>query len=86
MGAMAFGDPIKEVIQLNENTVWAGSPNRNDNPDAKEAFPVIKKLIFVSYSSIYSISRIDYFVKRKKFIIGAIVLKRKNHFTSLFGN
>jgi len=46
LGAMVFGDPIKEVIQINENTVWAGSPNRNDNPDAKEAFPVIRKLIF----------------------------------------
>jgi alpha-L-fucosidase 2 len=46
LGAMVFGDPFKEVIQLNENTVWAGSPNRNDNPDAKEALPVIRKLIF----------------------------------------
>jgi alpha-L-fucosidase 2 len=24
--AMVFGDPCKEVIQLNENTVWAGNP------------------------------------------------------------
>jgi alpha-L-fucosidase 2 len=46
LGAMVFGDPIKEIIQLNENTVWAGSPNRNDNPDAKEAFPMIRKLLF----------------------------------------
>jgi alpha-L-fucosidase 2 len=46
LGAMVFGDPVKEVIQLNENTVWAGSPNRNDNPDAREALPVIRKLIF----------------------------------------
>ena len=30
LGAMVFGDPCKEVIQLNENTVWAGQPNRND--------------------------------------------------------
>ena len=35
LGAMIYGDPFKEVIQLNENTVWAGSPYRNDNPDAK---------------------------------------------------
>src|SRR5665647_1053382 len=46
LGAMVFGDPINEVIQLNENTVWAGSPNRNDNPDAKEALPEVRKLIF----------------------------------------
>lgn len=46
LGAMVYGDPCKEVIQLNENTVWAGSPNRNDNIDAREALPEIRKLIF----------------------------------------
>jgi alpha-L-fucosidase 2 len=46
LGAMVFGDPCKEIIQLNENTVWAGQPNRNDNPDAKEALPQVRKLIF----------------------------------------
>jgi len=46
LGAMVFGDPANEVIQLNENTVWAGQPNRNDNPDAKEALPLVRKLIF----------------------------------------
>ncbi len=46
LGAMVFGDPFKEIIQLNENTVWAGQPNRNDNPDAKEALPEVRKLIF----------------------------------------
>ena len=46
MGAMVYGDPYKETIQLNENTVWSGQPNRNDNPDAKEALPTIRALIF----------------------------------------
>jgi alpha-L-fucosidase 2 len=46
LGAMVFGDPCKEEIQLNENTVWAGQPNRNDNPEAKEALPEVRKLIF----------------------------------------
>ena len=46
LGAMVFGDPANEVIQLNENTLWAGQPNRNDNPDAKEALPEVRKLIF----------------------------------------
>lgn len=46
LGAMVYGDPSNEVIQLNENTVWAGSPNRNDNPDAKAALPEVRKLIF----------------------------------------
>lgn len=46
LGAMVFGDPVNETIQLNENTVWAGQPNRNDNPDAKAALPEVRKLIF----------------------------------------
>ena len=43
---MVYGDPSKELIQLNENTVWAGSPYRNDNPDAREALPEVRRLIF----------------------------------------
>ncbi len=46
LGAMVYGDPVNEVIQLNENTVWAGQPYRNDNPDAREALPEVRKLIF----------------------------------------
>lgn len=46
LGAMVFGNPSKEEIQLNENTVWAGQPHRNDNPDAKDALPEVRRLIF----------------------------------------
>jgi hypothetical protein len=46
LGAMVFGDPSRETLQLNENTVWAGSPNRNDNPNAKESLNEVRKLIF----------------------------------------
>ncbi len=43
---MIYGDPYKEKIQLNEITVWGGQPNRNDNPNAREALPEVRKLIF----------------------------------------
>ena len=46
LGAMIYGDPREEKIQLNENTVWAGQPHRNDNPDAKEALSKVRQLIF----------------------------------------
>ncbi len=46
LGAMVHGDPNKEKIQLNENTIWAGQPYRNDNPDAREALPKVRQLIF----------------------------------------
>jgi len=46
LGAMVFGNPVNERIQLNENTLYSGSPNRNDNPNAKEALPKVRQLIF----------------------------------------
>ena len=46
LGAMVYGNPGKEIIQLNESSVWTGSPNRNDNPDALAALPEIRKLVF----------------------------------------
>ncbi|MFC6858394.1 glycoside hydrolase family 95 protein [Zunongwangia atlantica] len=46
LGAMIYGDPNHEILQLNENTLWAGQPYRNDNPNAKEALRQVRKLIF----------------------------------------
>jgi alpha-L-fucosidase 2 len=46
LGVMVFGNPAKERLQLNEETVWAGQPNDNSNPDALEAIPEIRKLLF----------------------------------------
>jgi alpha-L-fucosidase 2 len=46
LGAMVYGDPYKERIQLNEITVWGGQPNRNDNPDARQALPEVRRLVF----------------------------------------
>lgn len=45
LGAMVYGNVPLESIQLNEHTVWSGSPNRNDNPAALEALPRIRRLI-----------------------------------------
>ncbi|SIN70335.1 glycoside hydrolase family 95 protein [Algoriphagus halophilus] len=46
LGAMVYGNVDTEILQLNEHTVWSGSPNRNDNPDALDALPEIRELIF----------------------------------------
>ncbi|PSL33393.1 glycoside hydrolase family 95 protein [Chitinophaga ginsengisoli] len=46
LGGMVFGNPAEEIIQLNEGTVWTGSPNRNENPEALAALPKIRQLIF----------------------------------------
>ena len=34
LGAMVYGIPHREEIQLNEETIWGGGPYRNDNPEA----------------------------------------------------
>ena len=43
---MVFGDPFNERIQLNESSVWAGSPYTNYNSKALESLPEIRQLIF----------------------------------------
>ncbi len=46
LGSMVFGCPAQEHLQLNEGTVWAGGPYRNDNPAALNALTRIRALIF----------------------------------------
>ena len=46
LGAMVFGDVNKERIQLNEETVWSGSPQESDNPRAAVHLDKIKELLF----------------------------------------
>jgi alpha-L-fucosidase 2 len=46
LAAMVFGVPAVEHLQLNEETIWAGSPNNNANPNAKDALPIVRKLVF----------------------------------------
>lgn len=46
IGAMVFGGTAEETIQLNEETLWTGGPNTNANPQAREAIPEIRKLLF----------------------------------------
>lgn len=46
LGAMIFGNPDTELIQLNENSIYAGGPHQNGNPQAKEVLPEVRQLIF----------------------------------------
>ena len=46
LGAMVYGDPTHEELQLNEETVWGGSPHNNVNPLAKDHLDEIRSLIF----------------------------------------
>ncbi len=46
LGAMVFGGVDKERLQLNEVSLWSGSPQDGDNPEALPALHEVRKLIF----------------------------------------
>ncbi|WP_080838177.1 glycoside hydrolase family 95 protein [Cohnella massiliensis] len=45
LGAMVFGGVESERLQLNEDTLWSGSPKAGNNPRAREALPEIRRLL-----------------------------------------
>ena len=67
LGAMIYGNVEKETIQLNEHTVWSGSPNRNDNPLALDSLAIIRQLIFEGKQ------------KDAERIAGRVIITKKSH-------
>ncbi len=46
LGAMVFGNPAVEQIQLNEETIWAGSPNSNAHKLEDGVLDKVRSLVF----------------------------------------
>src|SRR5688500_6213938 len=47
LGAMIFGRPDIELIQLNEETLWTGGPvDKNPNPDAPKYLQPVRDALF----------------------------------------
>lgn len=46
LGAMVFGRVEEELIQLNEESVWAGGPYYNEMPAMRDSIPVVQRLWF----------------------------------------
>ncbi|MCF7674257.1 MAG: glycoside hydrolase family 95 protein [Akkermansiaceae bacterium] len=46
LGAMVFGSTAVERVQLNECTLWGGSPDDYFNPEAGKHLPELRSLIF----------------------------------------
>lgn len=67
LGAMVYGNVENEIIQLNEHTVWSGSPNRNDNPLAHDSLAIIRQLIF------------DGKQKEAESIANRVIITKKSH-------
>ncbi|KAG6735658.1 hypothetical protein POTOM_061698 [Populus tomentosa] len=45
LGAMIWGGVALETLQLNEDTLWTGTPGNYTNPHAPEALSVVRKLV-----------------------------------------
>ncbi|KAF2294593.1 hypothetical protein GH714_013160 [Hevea brasiliensis] len=45
LGAMVWGGIPSEIIQLNEDTLWTGTPSDYTNPDAPEALSEVRNLV-----------------------------------------
>ena len=46
LGVMVHGGSEREELQLNEETIWAGSPHNNVSPAAAAALPQVRELLF----------------------------------------
>lgn len=46
MGVMVYGGTAREELQLNEETMWGGSPYQNDSPAALNCLQKVRGLIF----------------------------------------
>ncbi len=67
LGAMVYGTPATERIQLNEETIWTGGPNSNANPEAKDALEGIQNLIWKGE------------IKKAQDLCGQKFISRTNH-------
>lgn len=46
LGMMVYGTPSCEELQLNEETLWGGSPHTNHSTKALAALPEVRRLVF----------------------------------------
>lgn len=45
IGAMVYGNPLQEIYQLNEETLWSGYPQDCNNPKAAETLPLVREAV-----------------------------------------
>ena len=84
LGAMVFGNPAIEQLQLNEETVWSGGPNNNITSESGAAIPELRKLIFEGkFEEAQAIADVKMFPKRNSGMIyqpvGNLFLKFDGH-------
>jgi alpha-L-fucosidase 2 len=84
LGAMIFGNPAREQLQLNEETVWSGGPNSNITSESGAAIPQLRKLLFEGkFEEAQAIADVQMFPKKNSGMIyqpvGNLFLQFKGH-------
>jgi alpha-L-fucosidase 2 len=70
LAAMVFGNPAKEQLQLNEETVWSGGPNTNVTAASGAAIPQLRKLIFEGkFEEAQALADVEMFPKKNSGMI-----------------
>ena len=63
LGAMVYGRPNEEIIQLNEDTFWSGSPHDNNSSESYAHLDEVRQLIFDGHEEEASRLIDQYFIK-----------------------
>ncbi|SMD03884.1 glycoside hydrolase family 95 protein [Pedobacter nyackensis] len=84
LGAMVFGEPANEQLQLNEETIWSGGPNSNITAESGAAVPELRKLLFEGkFEDAQAIADVKMFPKKNSGMIyqpaGNLNLKFDGH-------
>ncbi|WP_433831232.1 glycoside hydrolase family 95 protein [Flavobacterium anhuiense] len=66
LGAMVYGVPQSDTIQINEDTFWSGSPYQNVNPNAKKSLKQIQNYL-----------QNENFIEAQKLALSNIIADRK---------
>lgn len=79
LGAMVFGSPAQERIQLNEDTYWTGGPYSSAVKGAYKALPQVQKLVFdgkyLEAHNLFGRTMMGYPVEQQKYqSLGNLVL------------
>ena len=45
LGAMVYGGVDREILQVNEESMWFGGAVNRNNPDSRKNLPVIRELL-----------------------------------------
>lgn len=82
LGAMVFGSPTQERIQLNEDTYWTGGPYSSVVKGAYKSLPAIQKLVFegkyLEAHNMFGRNMMGYPVEQQKYqSLGNLILSFK---------